>query len=80
MPEYDIIVSKQIVYTQYNCYMQWSCILNCNRQYWLKMQHDTEIYYLLHENLAFAVPVTSDGNESMETGTVPSFPTKKEEQ
>jgi hypothetical protein len=25
------------------------------------MQQDTEIYNLLHENLAFAVPVTSDG-------------------
>lgn len=42
------------------------------------MQHDTEIYNLLHENLAFAVPVTSDGgNESKEEGAVPSFPQKK---
>jgi hypothetical protein len=42
------------------------------------MQHDTEIYNLQHENLAFAVPVTSDGGtESKEDGTVPSFQQKK---
>jgi len=45
------------------------------------MQHDTEIYNLPHKNLAFAIPVTNDGGtKSKEDGTVPSFPTKKEEQ
>jgi len=44
------------------------------------MQHDTETYNLLHENLAFAIPATSDGGiENKEDGTVPSFPRKKEE-
>jgi hypothetical protein len=42
------------------------------------MQHDTEIHNSLHENLAIALPVTSDGGtESKEDGTVPSFPQKK---